>query len=211
MLGLRLETLWAVLILMVVGAALCFVFQPQSRQAGFALGLSVISVLMTATPTKQQSSPAGLIAGANSNNFSLAGVYALLPREGAVASDWPILRVQSQTNLLRLNFEVNVTDAQLRPLGKITIRARELPSGQVWQWTTDQFERQTNFPVKFFYDVPVTSGILNIEARIEAEHYNAEAVQSRIEAGAKEVKLSYSLEKSALPNVIKQLFEKRGF
>jgi hypothetical protein len=47
----------SVLLLMGIGAALCFVFRPETRVRGFALGLSVASVLMTAVPTKTSASP----------------------------------------------------------------------------------------------------------------------------------------------------------
>lgn len=210
LLGLNLATLWAVLILMVLGAALCFVFQPKTRQAGFALGLSVISIIMTATPTKPPGSPAGLPIGV-SNRSGAADVYALLPSQAGVMADGPILRVQAPAGLLRLNFEINVKDDQPRPLGSITIRAREMPSGRIWQWTTDQFERQTTFPIRFFYEVPASNGISTIEVRVEAEHYNAATAQARVTPGVTQVKLSYSLDKSAVPNIIRKLFEQRQF
>ena len=209
LLGLNLATIWAILLLMILGTALCFVFQPTTRQAGFALGLSVISVIMTATPTKPPSSPAGLpVPGTTS--LGTAGTLLALESDKNVRSDWPVFRVQVQPSLLRLNFEVGVRAAQPGPLGSITIRVRELPGGQIWQWKTEQFERQTNFPAKFYYEIPVKTGTTAVEARIEPENYGAATVQGAVTPGASQVQLTYSLEKSA-PGIIKQLFQQRSF
>jgi hypothetical protein len=208
----KLSTLWAIVLLMILGAALCFVFQPETRKNGFTLGLSVISVVMTATPTKPPPSPAGLIAS-DGVRLETGSAYALLARPAA--SDWPLFRVQTQVqaqaNLLRLNFEVRPKEQPAQPLGHTTIRVRELPSGKIWQWTTDQFRTRSTFPVQFFYDVPLTAGTTSIEARLEAEHYIATAVQSAVARGSNEVMLSFVLEKSALPTVIRKLFEQRAF
>jgi hypothetical protein len=209
MLDMNVRTLTAVLLLMILGAALCFVFQPSSRQAGFAVGLSVVSVILTATPITQQSTPAGVPAG-RSGSLSSPERYAMMS-DSNIISDGLVLRVQGQPNLLRLNFDVNVKELPARPLGKITIKARELPSGKTWEWTTEQFERQTNFPVQFFYDVPASPGATAVEARLEAEHYIAATQQSRVAGGANQTKLSYTLEKSPLPNFLKGLLEQRSF
>jgi hypothetical protein len=202
------RTIWAVLLLMILGAALCFVFQPKSRQAGFAVGLSVISVIMTAIPINAPSTPAGVPP--SHVRLDVPERYALLTN-GNVASDGFVLRVQGQPNLLRLNFDVNVNDPQPRALGKVTIKVRELPGGKIWEWSTEQFERQTQFPVQFFYEIPSNPASTSIEVRLEAEHYIAATQQSKIPAGANQLKLSFALDKSPLPNFIKGLFEQRGF
>ncbi len=207
LLDMNVRTLSAVVLLMILGAALCFVFQPQSRQAGFAVGLSVVSVLLTATPITPPSSPAGL---AVHSGLSVPQRYAFIPK-GDVASDWTVRLVQAQAHLVRLNFEVNVKDMPARPLGKITIKARELPGGKTWEWTTDQFERQTNFPVQFFYEIPANPGTTSVEVRLEAEHYVTATQQGKVGSGVNQVKLSYALDKSALPNFIKGLLEQRSF
>lgn len=209
LLGLNLQTLWAIIILMVLGAALCFVFQPQSRQAAFTVGLSVISVIMTATPTKPPGSPAGIPAG----HVELQGGdrYAFLQLDRGADAAWPLLKVQAPQNLLRLNFQVRAKDGATQPLGEIVVRARELPGGRIWQWTTDQFAQRTNFPVQFFYDIPVSPDTKSVEVRIESPAYSAGSVAQPVASGQRQVDLSYELEKTTLPPIFNKLFEQRKF
>jgi hypothetical protein len=65
--------------------------------------------------------------------------------------------------------------------------------------------------VQFFYDVPASPGATAVEARLEAEHYIAATLQSRVAGGGGQVKFSYALEKSPLPNFLKGLLEQRSF
>ncbi|MEA2976060.1 MAG: hypothetical protein QOF19_1580 [Alphaproteobacteria bacterium] len=92
MLDMNVRTLTAVLLLMILGAALCFVFQPSSRQAGFAVDLSVVSVILTATPITPPSTPAGVPAG-RSGSLSSPERYAMMS-DSNIISDGLVLRVQ---------------------------------------------------------------------------------------------------------------------
>lgn len=196
---------------MIVGAGLCFVFQPQTRQAGFAIGLSVISVLMTATPVKLAQSPANTPAGPSADIARQFSRFAsneplrqiLVAQAYAQASPTPAT--------VKLAFQVEAAGGARKPLGDLTIRVRELPSGKIWQWHTDQFKQQATFPVQFSYDVPVAATTSAVEARLESENYKSAVKQSAITPGAAQVQISFSLEVNPFPNFIKRLIEPRQF
>jgi len=93
-LNLAVPPLYIFLIVVGLGVLLCFVFQPNNRKAGFAVGAGVIASIMTVTP--YQPLPTGQPSDANGETYLLPGQPGL---QLASSSFGPVYLVGGLTDM----------------------------------------------------------------------------------------------------------------
>jgi MFS family permease len=191
--------LWA-LGLVLLGVALCFVFEPATKKAAFYLGASIIALVMTAIPFQ---TPPTMVTPEVEGQGEEASLRRLVVLAGLKA--WPQI---AEAGARKLEVVVTVTAQPGGEPGPLLLSLFDEATGKQWRYSSSVRPGETATHVWLF---PKNGHRRSFILRAEAKGYGIKEVTKAVPAGARQARLEVVLEPTSRPSWLETLLAPRSF